>query len=230
MSFYRESKVAADGHSATILISGIPRKINSATGNAVNHNNEDEAYDGNVPGLSNIAIGTRERVRITIRGNVGDLIGALNDGAMIHVEGSAGKYAADGMTDGEVIIDGDADDGAGTAMYGGTLVIKGNARNDVGQLLKGGTIIVGGNVGHHVGSFMINGTIIIGGHAGRQLGSSMIGGAIYIKGKHGTIGLDLRQTELTEEDKELLEKLLGKYQLNRNSSTYKKITTRTRLL
>ncbi len=79
-------------------------------------------------GLSNIAVGICKNARVTIGGDVGDLIGALNDGATIQVEGHAGKYVADGMTDGEVLINGDADDGAGTAMCGGTLVIKGDAK------------------------------------------------------------------------------------------------------
>lgn len=82
----------------------------------------------NASGPTNIAADIHKHARVTIGSDVGDLIGALNDGAVIQVEGSAGKYAADGMTDGEVIINGDADDGAGTSMRGGMLVIRGNAK------------------------------------------------------------------------------------------------------
>jgi len=206
------------------------REINTAIKDATNHKNEDEVYVRNASGLSNIAVGIRQNARITIGSDVGDLIGALNDGAIIRVEGSAGKYAADGMTTGEVVINGDADEGAGTAMCGGALVIKRNAKNHVGQLLKGGTIVVGGNVGNHVGSFMITGTIIIGGDAGRELGDSMIGGAIYIKGNYETLGKNLQQIELGEDDREFLKKLLSKYQLNLEAGAFKKVVPQPRTL
>jgi NADH:ubiquinone oxidoreductase subunit E len=196
----------------------------------VNRMSSDDRFVRNSSGLSNIAVGIRKNARVAIGGDVGDLIGALNDGATIQVEGSAGKYAADGMTGGEVIINGDADDGAGTAMCGGTLIVRGNAKNHVGQLLKGGTIIVGGNVRHHAGSFMIAGTIIIGGDAGRELGSSMIGGTIYVQGKHETLSANLLQTELAEEDTGFLEKLLAKYQLNLNGRKFAKIVTRPKTM
>jgi len=185
---------------------------------------EDDIYIRNASGLNNIAVGVRESARIVVGSDVGDLIGALNDGAIIRVEGSAGKYAADGMTAGEVIVNGDADEGAGSAMCGGILVIKGNAKNRLGQLLKGGTIVVGGNVGHHVASFMIAGTIVIGGNAGRELGDSMIGGAVYIKGSYDTLGKNLRQAELTEEDELFLRRLFSKYQLDLDTNTFKRIT------
>jgi glutamate synthase domain-containing protein 3 len=185
---------------------------------------EDDIYIRNASGLNNIAVGVRESARIVVGSDVGDLIGALNDGDMIEVRGSAGKYAADGMTAGEVIVNGDADEGAGSAMCGGILVIKGNAKNRLGELLKGGTIVVGGNVGHHVASFMIAGTIVIGGNAGRELGDSMIGGAIYIKGSYDTLGKNLRQAELTEEDELFLRRLFSKYQLDLDTNAFKRIT------
>lgn len=192
--------------------------------------NDEKTYVQNASELDNIAVGISKNVRIVIRNDVGDLIGALNDGATIQIEGSAGKYVADGMTAGEVIIEGDADEGAGTAMCGGTLVIKGNTKNHVGQLLKGGTMIVGGDVGDYAGSFMIAGTIIIGGDAGRQLGSSMIGGAIYIKGDYETLGTNVRQTELKEDDKKTLTELFVKYQLNLDTDGFKKIVTQEKRL
>ena len=184
----------------------------------------------NASSLGNIAVGIAKNARVIIGSDVGDLIGALNDGTTIQVQGSAGKYAADGMTAGEVIINGDVDDGAGTAMCGGTLIIKGNAKNHVGQLLKGGTIIVEGSVKHYVGSFMIAGTIIIRGDAGRELGSSMIGGTIYVQGNHETLSANLLQTELAEEDVEFLEKLLAKYHLNLNGRKFAKIVTRPKTM
>jgi len=149
------------------------KEVNEAIKKRINNSGENKICVQNTPRLDNIAVGLRKDVHIVIRNDVGDLIGALNNGTTIKVEGNAGKYAADGMTSGEVVIEGDAEEGAGSAMCGGTLVVKGSAKDHVGQLLKGGTIIVCGNVGDFTGSFMIAGTIIIGGDAGLELGGSM---------------------------------------------------------
>jgi NADH-quinone oxidoreductase subunit E len=181
-----------------------------------------------VSGLGNIAAGIGKDAHVTIGSDVGDLIGALNDGATIQVQGCAGKYAADGMTSGEVTINGDVDDGAGTAMRGGTLIIKGDAKNHLGHLQKGGTIVVGGSVKHYAGSFMIAGTIIIGGDAGRELGSSMIGGTIYIQGNHQKPDASLIQAELAQEDLEFLEKLFAAHQLDLTPEKFVKIVTRSK--
>jgi len=167
---------------------------------------------------------------VTIGSDVGDLIGALNEGARIQVHGSAGKYAADGMTAGEVVINGDADDGAGTAMSGGILIIKGKAKNHVGELLRGGTIIVGRDVRHYVGSFMIAGTIVIGGDAGRELGRSMAGGTIYVQGIHETLSANLLQTEPTKEEAEFLEGLFKKYHLDLDGKKFTKIVMRSKAM
>jgi len=192
----------------------------------VNRLSSDDRSVRNASSFGKAAAGPNKNARVTIGGDVGDLIGALNDGTTIQVKGGAGKYAADGMTGGEVIIHGDADDGAGTAMSGGTLIIKGNAKNRVGQLLKGGTIIVEGNVKHYVGSFMVAGTIIIGGDAGRDIGSSMIGGTIYIQGKHEGLSANPLQTELAEEEVKALQEIFTKHQLDLNGRKFRKIVTR----
>jgi NADH-quinone oxidoreductase subunit E len=193
----------------------------------VNRLSPDERSVQDTPKFGNSAAGLSESALVTIGGDVGDLIGALNHGTTIQVKGDAGKYAADGMTAGKVIISGDADDGAGTAMSGGTLIIKGNAKNRVGHTLKGGTIIVEGNVKHYAGSFMVGGTIIIGGDAGRDIGSSMVGGTIYIQGKHEGLGANQIQTEMTEEEAEALQKVFAENKLDLNSRKFSKIVTGT---
>lgn len=206
------------------------REVNVTIKKSMNPNNEDKIYVQNASGLDNIAVGLNRNVYIVIRNDVGDLIGALNDGATIRVEGSADRYAADGMTGGEVVIEGDVDEGAGTAQCGGTLVVKGRAKDHVGQLLKGGTIIVCGNVGDYAGSFMIAGTIIVGGDAGRELGASMLSGTIYIKGDYETMGENLRQTKLTNDDEKLLRDLFAKYQLGLGVDGFKKIVPQEKRL
>ncbi len=186
----------------------------------------DERLAQNASKFDNTVAVPGKNALITIGGDVGDLIGALNDGTTIQVKGCAGRYAADGMNGGLIIINGDADDGAGTAMSGGILIIKGNAKNHVGQMLKGGTVIVEGNAKHYVGSLMVAGTIVIGGSAGRDIGSSMVGGAIYIRGKHEEVSSNLVQTELVEEEAEALQELFTRHQLDLDSKEFRKIVTR----
>ena len=64
---------------------------------------------------------------VTIVGDAGDYLGALNDGATIRVQRNAGQYLGDNMTRGTVIVEGDAAYGVGAYCYGGTAVVKGNA-------------------------------------------------------------------------------------------------------
>lgn len=192
------------------------REINTTIKKVIEKNNSNDRAR---------AVGLNENIRIFIENDVGDLVGALNNGATITVKGRADRYAADGMTAGEVIIYGDTDEGAGTGMCGGTLVIRGNSGNTLGQLLKGGTIVVGGNVGDLVGSFMITGIIIIGGNAGKQLGSSMIGGVIYIRGSYESLSNNVKKTSPSEEEKLYLKMLFTKYQLDIDPNLFEKIVT-----
>jgi glutamate synthase domain-containing protein 3 len=199
------------------------KEVNSSIKKSINGSEGNEILISNASKLDNIAVGLNRTVNIVIRNDVGDLIGALNNGASIKVEGNAGRYAADGMTAGEVIIEGDVDEGAGSAMCGGTLVIKGNAKDRVGQLLKGGRIIVLGSVGDYSGSFMIAGNIIIGGDAGLELGGSMVAGAIYIRGDYERLGTNLKQTDLTNEDVKFLKEMLERYQIAMKPQEFRKI-------
>jgi glutamate synthase domain-containing protein 3 len=202
------------------------REINITIKKVIEKNNSnDKFYYENISNNSNIAVGLNENIRIFIENDVGDLVGALNNGATITVKGRADRYVADGMTAGEVIIYGDTAEGAGTGMCGGTLVIRGNSGNTLGQLLKGGTIVVGGNVGDLVGSFMITGIIIIGGNAGKQLGSSMIGGVIYIRGSYESLGNNVKKTSPSEEEILYLKMLFIKYQLDIDPNMFEKIVT-----
>jgi glutamate synthase domain-containing protein 3 len=199
------------------------KEVNKTIKQNVSGNGEEKILVQNVPKLDNVAVGLKKNVNITIRNDVGDLVGALNDGASIRIEGNAGRYVGDGMTAGEIIIEGNAEEGAGSAMCGGTVVIKGSAQDHVGQLLKGGTILIVGSVGDFSASFMIAGKMVIGGDAGIDLGSSMIAGTIYIRGDYERLGPKLDRTELTDDDKKFLRELFEKYQVQMKAEEFKKI-------
>lgn len=199
------------------------KEVNKTIKQNVNGNGEEKILVQNISKLDNVAVGLSKNVNITVRNDVGDLVGALNDGASIRIEGNAGKYVGDGMTAGEIIVEGNAEEGAGSAMCGGTVVIKGSAQDHVGQLLKGGTILIVGSVGDFSGSFMIAGKMVIGGDAGIDLGSSMIAGTIYIRGAYERLGAKLDKAELTDDDKKFLKELFEKYQVQMKTEEFKKI-------
>lgn len=206
------------------------KEVNKAIRRSVNVNGEEKILVQNVPKLDNVAVGLDKNVNITIRNDVGDLVGALNEGASIRIEGNAGKYVGDGMTAGEIIVEGNAEEGAGSAMCGGTLVIKGSAKDHVGQLLKGGIVLVVGSVGDFSGSFMIAGKMVIGGDAGIDLGSSMIAGTIYIRGDYEKLGAKLDKAELTDDDKKFLKELFEKYQVQMKTEEFKKIVPQKEMI
>ena len=77
----------------------------------------------NASHLHGLAAGLKSG-EVIIKGDAGDYLGALNDGATIEVTDNTGKYMADNMTSGIVIIDGNANYGAGQYCYGGTIIIS----------------------------------------------------------------------------------------------------------
>jgi glutamate synthase domain-containing protein 3 len=202
------------------------REINVMIKKVIKNEHNSDVNIENIDKQNNIAVGLYENASIIIDNDVGDLVGALNDGAIIRVKGNADRYAADGMTEGEVIIEGNAGEGAGTAMSGGTLRIGKNAGNNLGQLLKGGTIIIGGDVGDQIGNFMINGKIIIGGNAGKELGGSMVGGVIYIRGNYESCDPNLTEEKLLEEEEEDLKDLFMKNQIPHSPLEFKKVVVK----
>lgn len=174
-----------------------------------------------------------DKGEVEVEGDVGDyaamLIGRREQkergepGPKIVINGNAGAYLADNAWAGEVIVKGSAGDYAGVYAYGGTIVIHGNAGNGVGQLLKGATIIVNGSVGDVVGLYMVGGTIVITGDAGEALGDWIIRGEIFIAGKYKSLGNNAQEVSLTDQDKEKLKTLLGRYGINVDVEKFKKI-------
>ena len=132
----------------------------------------------------------------------------------IKLNGNAGWFVGDNLTDGEVIVEGSAGDGAGQGIYGGTVVVHKSVGSRTGEIMKNGTIIIGGNSGFMTGIFMMGGRMIILGDVGEDLAESIIRGEIYVKGNISSLGYNAKIVKPTEEDKEILKKDLAKYGFN----------------
>jgi glutamate synthase domain-containing protein 3 len=160
---------------------------------------------------------------VTITGNAGDYLGALNDGAIIRVQRNAGRYLADNMTRGTVIVEGDAGYGVGAYCYGGAAVVKGNAGDFAAVMNKGASIIVKGDVGDEVATYMLAGDLVIVGNAGKNLGNYLIRGNIYIAGQWETLGHNTLLAEMTESDRAKLRGYFDEYGIEADPAAFKKI-------
>jgi glutamate synthase domain-containing protein 3 len=143
-------------------------------------------------------------------------------GAKIHIQGNAGWFAADNMTDGEVIIEGSAGDGVGQGIYGGVVVVKKDVGSRTGEIMKNGTIIIGGSSGFMSGLFMMGGRIIVMGDISEDAGESIIRGTIYVGGEIKSLGKNAKIEQLEQEEIKELKDLLPVYGFNLNESQFKK--------
>ncbi len=172
--------------------------------------------------LHGLAAGLKQG-EVVIRGNAGDYVGVLNDGATIKVTKNAGKYIADNMTGGEIIVEGSTDYGAGQYCYGGTVVVHGDAGDFTATMNKGATVIVGGNVGNEVATYMLAGEVIVVGNAGTNLANYLIRGQIYIGGEWESLGHNVRVDEMMDDDVAKLQALFDTYEINADLTGFKKI-------
>lgn len=172
--------------------------------------------------LDSIAVGLGDGVNITLKGDVGDFVGALNNGATIKIKGNAGRYVGNNMTGGEIIVKGSAEEGVGFGTYGGTVVVHGDAGNGIGQLNKGGLILIDGNIGNLAGLYMLSGDIIVTGNAGIDTGDWMIGGTIYVGGAYKT-GTNAEICQIGSEDKQKLKEIFDIYKIEANIDNFTKI-------
>jgi len=160
---------------------------------------------------------------ILVESDVGDYVGVLNAGAVVHVTQNAGKYVGDNMTAGVIVIEGDADYGAGQYCYGGTLVIRGNAGDFTATMNKGATIIVNGNVGDEVGTYMLKGDLVIVGNAGKNFANYLIRGSVYIGGQWESMGHNAKLEPLSDADKTKLRSYFDTYEIKADPLAFKKI-------
>jgi len=175
-----------------------------------------------------IGVGILQRCRIRFEGSLGYFGVGLIDGPEVTITGRVGWSVAENMMSGVVLIEKNAGSLAGAAIRGGDLVVKGDVGARTGIDQKGGTIISGGNAGMMTGFMMQRGRQIICGNVGPGLGDSMYDGAIFIGGSVKSLGVDCIEAELTDDDREILDRKLGYYGIER-PDTFRKFVCAKKL-
>ena len=165
-----------------------------------------------------LGVGLLARCRVTFDGSLGYFGCGLIDGPEVHITGRVGWSVAENMMSGVVLIDKNASSLTGAAIRGGDLVIRGDVGARTGIDQKGGTIVVGGNAGTLTAFMMQRGRQIICGNAGAGMGDSMYDGVLYVGGKVASLGVDCVEAEMTDADRELVDRKLGSYRLDRPDS------------
>ena len=175
-----------------------------------------------------IAVGILQRCKIRFEGSLGYFGVGLIDGPEVTITGRVGWSVAENMMSGVVVVEKNAGSLAGAAIRGGDLVVRGDVGARTGIDQKGGTIISGGNAGMMTGFMMQRGRQIICGNVGAGLGDSMYDGTIYIGGKVTSLGVDCIEADLTPADRELLDRKLGYYAIER-PDTFRKFVCAKKL-
>ncbi len=184
--------------------------------------NGDPLALSNASHLHGLAAGLKHG-EVIIKGDAGDYLAVVNDGAKVHVSQNAGNYAADNMTAGTVVIDGNAGFGAAQYCYGGTVVILGDAGDFTATMNKGALIIVNGNVGSEAGTYMLKGELIVVGNAGENFANYLIRGSVYIGGSYRSLGENTKLVPMGEEDVRRLRAYFEKYGIHADPAGFKKI-------
>lgn len=195
-----------------------PRELNRTIKKAAQDN--DRIIIENPNAMHYMVAGLTKPVEVVIEGSAGYFAGTMIHGAKVHINGNAGWFPADNMTEGEVIIDGSAGDGVGQGIYGGTVVVRKDVGSRTGEIMKNGTIIVGGNSGFMSGLFMMGGRIIILGDISDDAGESIIRGTIYVGGEIKSLGKNAKIDELEEDERNELKELLENYNFHLEEDKY----------
>ncbi len=184
--------------------------------------NGDPLTLSNAGHLHGLAAGLKHG-QVHVKGDAGDYLAVVNDGATVRVSQDAGNYVADNMTAGTVIIEGNAGFGAAQYCYGGTVVIHGNAGDFTATMNKGALIIVNGNVGDEAGTYMLKGELIVVGNAGEHFANYLIRGSVYIGGSYRSQGENTKVLPMGEEDIRKLKAYFDVYGIHADPAGFKKI-------
>jgi glutamate synthase domain-containing protein 3 len=171
-------------------------------------------------GLHSIAVGLEAPVDVQIRGHAGYFIAGMNKQAYVTVHGNVGWSVAENMMSGRVHVHGQASESAGASARGGLLIIDGDASSRCAISLKGGDIVVGGSVGHFSAFMAQAGHLVICGDAGPNLGDSLYEARIYVRGKIHSLGSDAKLEPMTNEDCEIVKRLLAEAKLKYDPKSF----------
>jgi glutamate synthase domain-containing protein 3 len=202
VDFNKRAEFDAAGLDARAINLKIRELMESGHGTIVVHN----------PGAKHgLGVGILNRLQLYFEGSLGYFGCGLIDGPNVRIKGRVGWSCAENMMAGTVVIEKNAGSTFGAAIRGGDLVCLGDVGARTGIDQKGGTIIVGGRTGAFTGFMMQRGRMVICGDAGMNLGDSMYDGTIYVGGKIAGLGVDAVEAEMTDLDRQWLERKLGLY-------------------
>jgi len=180
----------------------------------------------NVCGQRYIGTDLDNPVEIEIFGTPGNDLGAFMNGPRIIVHGNAQDGCGNTMNEGEIIVHGHAGDIIGMSARGGKIFVK----EDVGYRAaihmkeyqdKKPALVIGGTAQDFFGEYMAGGIVILLGltlkegepHRANFIGTGMHGGVIYLRGTvdESQLGKEVGIAELDENDRQLLQKLVGEF-------------------
>jgi formylmethanofuran dehydrogenase subunit C len=118
---------------------------------------------------------------LRVEGDANDYVGMVNSGLEIAISGNARNFLGDNMTSGKITVEGNAGYGAGMYTYGGTMHVKGDAGDFTATMNKGA----------------------------KNLGNFLIRGTIFVAGKVESLGHNMKEEPLAEEEGKRIEKLLS---------------------
>jgi hypothetical protein len=140
------------------------------------------------------------KLKMRLLGDLGDLVGSANQGALLQIEGKTGDLTAAFQKDGKTIIEKGTGDRVSLGMSGGTVIIRDDAGNDAGESMKNGLLIIRGMVGDRIGSGMIDGTIVTLSNVENDAGSGMTGGKIVVDGRVRSVGEGAQSRDINAEE------------------------------
>ncbi len=177
-------------------------------------------------GMHNLAINLQGELEIEVKGSTGFYTGGFMEGPTVVIDGNAGWYTADNMHGGTIVVEKNSGSNLAPTMMKGVVVVRGNAGSRIAYGLRGGTVIVGGNVGMMAGKMMLNGRVVILGDAGEQTGESMYGGKVFVGGKIASLGANVDEAKVSDEDIEVIAPILQKWGLNADVSKFTAVVPR----
>ncbi|MEC9174630.1 MAG: hypothetical protein VX804_06145 [Candidatus Thermoplasmatota archaeon] len=140
------------------------------------------------------------KLKMRLLGELGDLVGSANQGALLQIEGKTGDLAAAFQSDGKTIFEKGTGDRVALGMSGGTVIVRDDVGVDAGESMTGGLLVIRGMVGERIGSGMIDGTIVALSNVDIEAGSGMIGGKIVVDGRVRSVGKGAQSRSIEAEE------------------------------
>ncbi|CAI8227412.1 MAG: Uncharacterised protein [Methanobacteriota archaeon] len=140
------------------------------------------------------------KLKLRLLGDMGDLVGSANNGALFEVVGTVGHMACAYHQDGKCTITKQAGDNVGLGMTGGTVILRSDAGAAAGESMSGGLLVIRGKAGNRVGAAMNDGTIVLMSNAGEHIGECMTGGRIVVDGRIGSLGKGAKSRSIETEE------------------------------